>query len=391
MPGGAVTLRTDISQFYGSVCTHAIDWAIRGKLNAKKHMRKKVLGSRMDKLLRDSRDGQTIGLSIGPDTSWLMAEVLLGRVDYRLCATLPKIANRAARYGDDMVVYAESQGEAAEVLGLYEHYLHDYELTLNSNKVQILDGLMAPEERWVVELRQMRYRDENDKYLAEDLLDIFSAAFEHVRAYPTSGVLAYAIMRCNPFPAGKETWPLYRDLILASISQEPRVLTHAYDVLRFAKAHGLPIDDSRLEEVLNEACRRHAKFNHGFEVSWILEILRELGLPLHVAAAKQVAEMQDNCSLLLLTDMMQGSSMLKASVDISSAMSRAESDGALSSSDWLLAYEARRNKWCRPNRWDRSLAWKELYTAHVKFFGGSRPRRRKIHRDRPHFISSWSY
>lgn len=290
-----------------------------------------------------------------------------------------------------MVVYAESRGEAAEVLGLYEHYLHGYELTLNSNKVQILDGLAGPEERWVVDLRQKRYRDELDSHLAQDLLDIFSVAFEHVRTFPTSGVLAYAIMRCNPFPAGEASWPLYRDLILASITQEPSVLRHAYDVLRFAKSHGLPLDDSRLEEVLNAACMRHAKFNHGFEVSWIIEILRELSLPLDVTVAKQVAEMQDNCSLLLLMNMVQGSSKMKASVDISSALTRAESYGALSSNDWLLAYEARRNKWCRPNRWDGSAAWKELYDARIKFFGGSWPRRKRIYRDRPHFVSAWSY
>ena len=104
MPGGRVTLKTDISQFYPSIYTHAVDWAIRGKRKAKARLREIGLGPDLDLRLRNSRGGQTIGLSVGPDTSWLVAELILARIDEDLLKKFPRIAPRCARFGDDMTV-----------------------------------------------------------------------------------------------------------------------------------------------------------------------------------------------------------------------------------------------------------------------------------------------
>jgi hypothetical protein len=102
MPGGTVTLQTDISQFYPSIYTHAVDWAIRGKTTAKRARRVKTLGTELDARLRESRSGQTVGLSIGPDTSWLVSEVLLARVDEALCREHQSLSRRAFRFVDDI-------------------------------------------------------------------------------------------------------------------------------------------------------------------------------------------------------------------------------------------------------------------------------------------------
>ncbi len=391
MPGGAVTLQTDVSQFYASIYTHAVDWAVRGKTRAKRHRHAAVLGADLDARLREARDGQTAGISIGPETSWLVSEVLMARVDEALCTKFPNLERRAFRFVDDMTFYAQSEGEAYDVLGAYQRFLADFELLLNPRKVNVSTGLEPPLATWASSLRQVRYRHDTDTHLAQDIVDLFAFALEARNRFPTDGVLSYAIKRCDPFPGGESSWPVYRDAVLAAVTQEPSTLRYVYEVLVFARTHGLEVNTDRLVEVFNQLCVTHAQLDHGFEVSWILSILRELRLPLDSTAGKAVAAMEDNCSLILLRDMLESSPRLSLLVDMNAAVSRAETKGALSTSDWLLAYEFRAARWCRPAVWDHSLQWKEMNKAGVRFLVPSAVKRKRLRRKRPAFLTGWGY
>lgn len=392
MPGGRITLTTDISQFYPSIYTHAVDWAIRGKRKAKRNIRGSGAGPELDKLLRNGRGGQTIGLSVGPDTSWLIAEVVLARIDVELAKRHPAIAKRCARFGDDMTFYATSHDEAHSVLATYQHLLLDFELAVNPNKVGILDGLEPVEAPWVRKLRGHRYRDRTDNLLAADIVDLFDLAFDERQRFATQGVMSYAIMRCNPFPAGDSSWPLYRDLVLASVGLEPSTLRHAYRVFKFAKDHDLPLKEDRVAEVLNDLLARHAELEHGFEVAWILFILREFDLPLDSAGARAVSVMGDACSLVLLHDMWSVSRNLQQAVDLDQAVKRAEAEDALSSSDWLLAYEFRHAGWARPKKWDSVDGWRDAHKLGISFYvPNSRMPKPKLRRRLPAFHPSWAY
>jgi hypothetical protein len=72
-------LQTDINLFYPSVYAHTMPWAIHGKATAKVNRANKLLGNLLDSLVRCGQDQQTIGIPIGPDTSLLLAEILLNR------------------------------------------------------------------------------------------------------------------------------------------------------------------------------------------------------------------------------------------------------------------------------------------------------------------------
>lgn len=390
MPGGSVTLHTDLSQFYGSIYTHAIDWAVRTKRVAKRSMRGAGPGQQLDARVRESRHGQTVGISIGPDTSWLIAELILARIDSFLLSTFPQIQKRAVRFGDDMTVFASSEGEAHDVLAAYQTALAEYELKVNPTKTHVVPGITPVEPEWVVKLRQARYRDESDRNLRQDVSDLFGLALTEVRNARTQGVLSYAIKRCDPFPSGKSSWPVYRDLVVASISQEPSTLRHVHEVLVFARARGLTVDNDRLVEVFNAACRHHAAFDHGYEVSWILSTLRDLALPLDTLTAEAVSTMQDNCSLVLLLDMASRSRTIRNHVNLDPAIRRAERKGALTTEDWLLAYEARASRWCTPKAWDGISAFKEMNAKRIRFLvDAAAPAKTRLKRRRPVFLPSW--
>ena len=391
--GARFTLSTDISNFFPSIYTHAVDWAVRGKSAAKKDRTAKSVGGRLDLLLRKARAGQTVEISVGPDTSWLISEMVLARVDERLESRMPGVSSRGVRWVDDMVFYTDSQGMAEEILGYYEEELTHFELSLNPLKTFISTGIKPYVEEWLVTLRQARYRDDRESHQADDIVDLFSRAFAFHDALPSSGVVSYAIKRCNPFPAG-QAWEIYQELVLASMALESSSIKHAYDVLIYANEVGLPVNKKLVEESCDALILRHAPLEHGYEVAWLLTLLRDLLIEPTEEATDAAQEMRCSASNLLAWDAVKGSRYLAMSTkNVNLVVRRAEAADGLSGDDWLLAYEARARGWCSPKAWDRSAAWKELHRSGVRFLDtpevGKPAKRRPIERFRPAFVSTW--
>jgi hypothetical protein len=85
-------ISADIQNFYPSIYTHSIPWAIHGKATAKQRMGDPHLyGNRLDKSTAGCQEGQTVGVAIGPDTSLIVAECLLAAVERELTITFPKL------------------------------------------------------------------------------------------------------------------------------------------------------------------------------------------------------------------------------------------------------------------------------------------------------------
>ena len=80
--------------------------------------------------------------------------------------------------------------------------------------------------------------------------------------------------------------------------------------------------------------------------------------------------------------------------NLDAVVKRAEAADALQSEDWLLAYEARARRWCAPKNWAGSSAWREVKSAGVLFMDipdpkATRPKRWRLRRMRPAFVSTW--
>jgi hypothetical protein len=126
--GRRFLLNTDVSQFYKSLYTHSVPWALYGKQYAKAHMKET---DELDAALRESAWGQTSGVPVGPDSSFVAAEIVLTAVDVRLAGEIPKL--RAFRYIDDYEFACSSQSEAEQALGVFEAALADFKRREVSN------------------------------------------------------------------------------------------------------------------------------------------------------------------------------------------------------------------------------------------------------------------
>ena len=134
-----VLAKTDLANFYKTVYTHSLSWAIHGKSLAKKGRRdSSLLGNRLDKLVQNSMSGQTNGLPIGTVISHVLAEVVLKKVDKKISPHLTKLNIEAFRFRDDYRFLCKSEVDARKILEVLGETLNsEFNLTLNDQKTHI--------------------------------------------------------------------------------------------------------------------------------------------------------------------------------------------------------------------------------------------------------------
>lgn len=149
MIGKKYVVHVDISQFFSSVYTHALPWALVGKSIAKQTTRQDDLWyNKIDKFARNTKNGETHGLLIGPHTSNILSEIILCSIDEKLCEKWEYI-----RYIDDYYCFVKSQDEVDDFLIQINHELEKYGLSLNHKKTKIEELPVPNEGTWVQKIK----------------------------------------------------------------------------------------------------------------------------------------------------------------------------------------------------------------------------------------------
>jgi Reverse transcriptase (RNA-dependent DNA polymerase) len=216
--GGRFLVRADISRFYQSIYTHSVPWALYGRAFAKRYRHTANVGNQLDVQLRRCQDDQTNGIPIGPDSSLLIAEIILSAIDERL----RKHADRIIRYMDDYEIVAETEGEALHLLAELQNELLKFELHLNPSKTGVYPLPVALEQRWTAPLTQHAL-DPTDKAFKTQVIQFFDTAFDLSIQFPNESVLKYAIGRIANLTL-KAEHALVEDLLLQSARIQPGTL-----------------------------------------------------------------------------------------------------------------------------------------------------------------------
>ena len=145
--GKRYEVHTDISSFFPSVYSHSLVWALESKIWAKQNKGKRDLWqNELDHRIQMIKYNETNGLLIGPHVSNLLSEIVLARVDERLCAN---DKSKFIRCIDDVICFAESKEAAERFIVEQAAELKEYGLSLNAKKTRILEMPVPMEERWV--------------------------------------------------------------------------------------------------------------------------------------------------------------------------------------------------------------------------------------------------
>lgn len=265
---GRYALMADIQQFYPSIYTHSLAWALHGKVKAKKNRHDMSLtGNQLDFWVRQGQDQQTRGIPIGPDTSLVLAEILLAAVDIQLTARIGKV--NGFRAIDDYELIFSTISDAENALAEFQAVLESYELRLNEEKTRIVELPQILDDTWPLQLRRFEIRA-GTKWEIADLLDFFNLAFELSTRYPEASVLRYAISRARSISLHRSTWPVYQPLLLQCANAEPGTLKHAIAELKRYKDLGYALDHDQIEATIEQLVSRHVPLGHGSEVAWAI-------------------------------------------------------------------------------------------------------------------------
>jgi len=365
--GTRYLLKTDIARYYPSIYTHSIPWALHTKQTARADKKYNLLGNRIDLWMRESQDKQTGGIPVGPDTSFIVSEVIGTAMDRELIAKLP--STRGTRSIDDYFLYFSTISEAERCIATINEIGREFELDINESKTEIILLPDSLEPLWKSELRTLEIRDAATPQ-SFDLLTLFDRAFEFSKQFPSDSVLTYAAKQILGANITGENWTLCQALLLKAALAEPTMLSVVGQIYRkFVAYH---TDSTDLNTLIHSICAYHAPLQQGNEVSWALWLAKEMGVPISKQVADKVVRLDDDLVALVALDLHENG--LFDATGFAKWRSHMQSS-ELYEDHWLLAYEAFEHGWLPSlgnNDYIANNGFFSILRQHgVHFYGGA--------------------
>ncbi|WOF17254.1 RNA-directed DNA polymerase [Methanoplanus sp. FWC-SCC4] len=375
-------LCTDISRFYPTIYTHTIPWALHGKSVSKqnRHCKKEYYGNCIDKSVRNTKDQQTSGIPVGPDSSHIISEIICTQIDIQLEELLNKNL-KGFRCVDDICLFFRERSEAEHALHELHRILHEYELEINPTKTKIVELPRKLQKEWPSEIRLYEFRishnkgDNHSKKQETDLIDYFSIAFQKAIQHPNDSILKYSLKRINDQEILPENWKLYESLILKSIVAEPMCIPDAIRILHtYSKKPGYQLDADKISATVSEMLLHHCKFSHGYELAWILWLAKVFNITIkNQNVLDSLSKCNDVIVVLTVLDLRK-IGLIKGNLDTTEWINFMKKD-ELYSDHWLIAYEAYVNDWLNPEDNGQYIKddsfFKILYENNVRFYDSS--------------------
>lgn len=139
---------TDIANFYPSIYTHSISWALHTKETAKRLENRRnfgLIGVVMDYAIQSMQNGQTNGIPQGSVLMDFVSEIVLGYADSELSEKLEE-ANLddyyIIRYRDDYRVFTNSREDSEIISRAIALTLQELGLQLNASKTNLSEDVV---------------------------------------------------------------------------------------------------------------------------------------------------------------------------------------------------------------------------------------------------------
>ncbi len=362
-------LRLDISQFYPTIYTHSIPWAILGKETAKKYFVQKNNRStnwnsllltdpnaalydfcdKLDMLVRNCQERQSIGLPIGPDIFFILAEVIGNRIDNEIAKKLSKIEYSSTRYYDDYYFYTNSYNDAENVLKIVQHALNEFQLETNESKVKIKELPFSFEPSWTIKLSTFKFNTVS-KY---EIRNYFSVLFSLIEENPkdSSWIIGYALTR---FEYGnvrikKNDWDFFLTLLIKSLLIDASNIDQFLRILLSYRLFLTSNSKIKISDILHRIIKEHLILNHSFEVSWALWVLKTFNLKCENNLIKSILRSEDYVSRLICLDINSRNLIKSNTISLKHYSSRLNTND-LFTEKWLYTYESIAQNWLTPTR-----------------------------------------
>ncbi|MDR7083590.1 hypothetical protein J2X01_002885 [Arthrobacter ginsengisoli] len=308
-PDSRFRAQVDVTNFYGSIYTHAFPWAVHGLPMAKVNRDDKSdWVNRLDSVLRQARRRETTGISTGPGTSAVAGEILLSQVDH----ALRKRGFDFVRYIDDYVFVAANRDCAEAFVSAVRDELAQLKLSIHPGKTSIREMPLASSPRWMRHFRSA-LRGPNTLHRILDALD---DAIDLAASDNEDGVLRYVLVAIEEALA-EDSFPQHArgpivDRLLHIGFLRPIAIGTA---CRLLAVMGVSEVQAR-ESELNVTLREHANALRTDAATWVLHTLLTSGISPSKAAADSIVQARDCLMMALLAEDASGLKSVSGFIEI---------------------------------------------------------------------------
>jgi hypothetical protein len=284
--GAKYRVQADVSQFYHSIYTHAVPWALVGRAQAKSNRGGANWFNELDAVLRSAHRGETLGVAIGPGTSALVGEILLRAVDKDLSGY------RFSRAIDDYRFDAPDLATAEQFVIDLTRALAQYNLNLNPRKTEILPLPSAEDPQWKRRLRAASRSWDRGTRRSIDLID---DALELSEREPDASALKYvlSVLERQGELADKAVLSYVIDLAFHFPVAVPVACRALLD-----SGQGALLTGKKAASLLTE----HAMRGRTDAVSWILFVANQIGRTPSPGSVAHILASADCLSITLLSE-----------------------------------------------------------------------------------------
>lgn len=164
--GSKYVVNADISTCFHSIYTHSLSWALVGKEEAKQNQKDHSKWyNELDFQVRNTTNGETQGILIGPHASNLLSEIILTSIDFELQLKGWKYIRNI----DDYTCYVKNYEEGQLFLLELSAQLRQYKLTLNHKKTKVSSLPIASTKNWIRKLNAYLKLTEKDTLNYKDV------------------------------------------------------------------------------------------------------------------------------------------------------------------------------------------------------------------------------
>jgi len=340
--GSSYVLKVDVSQYYPSLYTHAVGWAVDKKLRERAHWSNNaLLGKQIDQSLMNLQGKVSQGIPIGNDISFLLAEVVLSEVDRSLGVP----ADRAFRWFDDYEFGCDTRDDAEHLLSRLQRELERFKLRINPRKTQILEPPRAAADEWHDSLLDASKRAASSPHAMVRFFDVAFGLAEQFREVP---VLLYAIGALFRFTQLRpEVLRVAESCITQALLSEPGCAQKGFALLKYWQVNGGILSSKLIGRTIEQLVRRHRRRDSSSDIAWGLTFCISEGLVLPKTVGRELSEAEDDVGCILSlhahsAGLLAGYSAQK----VEKRLAQASPDG----DHWLSLYESVRQGFL-PDLW----------------------------------------
>ena len=341
-------LSVDISNFYNSIYTHSISWAICEKKMAKKyHITKEPeslkslyeFADHLDAFTRFQKNNETNGIVVGPYTSRIFSEILLSRIDKEL--TDKKLLFR--RYVDDYKFYFRSEYQAKQSLNIIENTLNEYNLNLNQAKTELVKFPFD-----TISNINNKYKEVYEKSGTFEVLNQAGQLYQSGEKGAYKYALKFLKNKYLDLSEFELIWPLLINIMLL----DPK---YGKYIIIYIKEHLAKLNLKDIENIINEELKNSLKENLQQEILLFLSFVKELKLCVTGENMVSIFKTRDDLSLIIALDLWKNRNQKvirtrKEAKEINKLINELFNElksASCKGEHWLLLYEIRQHKFAK--------------------------------------------